>query len=380
VAEHFNIGHDCARSEFDASLANESPEEPASFLFGGIGDARHLYATLIGIAKHETDSKSPSDRNFHFTINDINPVVFARDIVIFFLLLDLSQYSADCATSEPMEILTALYFIYAAPIMPAKAADRLQNVIEAVIGAINDPAKLPSWIYLYETDHKAIINVLESWKVEVLSKWNTAKVRAYVVEDNITSAMQLDSLSGMMGDASMAPEGCAREKKRFRETAMLEPPPRFVEMFDSDLWRILQEKPKVNKAKLEEHLDNNWKTNTTLVDVEWENCRDDGEHPDMRFDPFTMADHLTAETGIYPQRPERLFDYCAMFFLQTARALDKLKDRLTLEIVMSEVGQLLEKTRNMDLHNRNELPRSDTKGDRSSFPRLYDRIHLSNIP
>lgn len=50
--EYYTVGHDNVRSQFDPSAAKNSLDaESVSFLFGGIGVARHLYITLISIAK-----------------------------------------------------------------------------------------------------------------------------------------------------------------------------------------------------------------------------------------------------------------------------------------------------------------------------------------
>ena len=52
--EYYNVGHDDATPQVDVPLIFMSgPKETLSFLFGGIGDARHLYATLTSIAEAE---------------------------------------------------------------------------------------------------------------------------------------------------------------------------------------------------------------------------------------------------------------------------------------------------------------------------------------
>lgn len=86
VPEHYNVGHDLASSMFDPLLDQHSTDtETLAFLFAGIGDSRHLMQTWRAVAQLE--SAKPSHRKYHFTINDVKPEVFARDLV-FFLLLD----------------------------------------------------------------------------------------------------------------------------------------------------------------------------------------------------------------------------------------------------------------------------------------------------
>jgi hypothetical protein len=52
-----------------------------SFFLGGIGDARHLLRTMIGISEFEKPSKVR--KRCHFTIVDINKCAIVRDLVVF---------------------------------------------------------------------------------------------------------------------------------------------------------------------------------------------------------------------------------------------------------------------------------------------------------
>jgi hypothetical protein len=70
----------------------DSPQQHYAFLFGGIGDARHLFVSL---ADMNDFCPSPTTKRFHFTMVDINSAVIARDLVMFYIFKQLSQFSLE---------------------------------------------------------------------------------------------------------------------------------------------------------------------------------------------------------------------------------------------------------------------------------------------
>ena len=71
----------------DDSLLRATDDQ-ISLLFGGIGDARHLFATLIRIM-HLEDSSKMKKKYYHITIVDQHPATIARNFVLVLLLLEL---------------------------------------------------------------------------------------------------------------------------------------------------------------------------------------------------------------------------------------------------------------------------------------------------
>jgi tetratricopeptide (TPR) repeat protein len=147
VREYYNVGHDKANTMFDPFLTdNSTATETLSFLFAGIGDARHLLQTFQAIAVVE--AKNPN-RRYHFTINDVKPEVFARDLLIFVLLgrltKELPSRDAQPKTSSKNVwlILATLFYTFIGQVMPLEVFNHLQEVIEATIGALEQPRLLP---------------------------------------------------------------------------------------------------------------------------------------------------------------------------------------------------------------------------------------------
>jgi Domain of unknown function (DUF4470) len=88
--------HDFAK---DAPLRihpNSPNQDHFSFLFGGIGDARHLFTSLQDLLE---SCESPNSKRFHFTMVDIKAVVIARDLVMFYIFKHCGRF-----TKEQMKI------------------------------------------------------------------------------------------------------------------------------------------------------------------------------------------------------------------------------------------------------------------------------------
>ncbi len=86
--EYCVVGHDDACPRIDRSML-EDFDDPLSFFFRRIGDARNLYATVLQIDRLEQENTGRRKRTYHATINNIKGGALARDLVMFYLLDDL---------------------------------------------------------------------------------------------------------------------------------------------------------------------------------------------------------------------------------------------------------------------------------------------------
>ncbi|EMR67193.1 putative tetratricopeptide-like protein [Eutypa lata UCREL1] len=130
-SEFFSVGRDEAASLFVPSMAN-SDQESFSFLFCGVGDARHLFATLACIAEHAREKSSLCSKKIYFTLVDINPAVFARDMLVLRMLNDFVKEAAE---DRPVTA-AAISYVYATQVMPSWIYDRVQTAIRGVIGRL----------------------------------------------------------------------------------------------------------------------------------------------------------------------------------------------------------------------------------------------------
>jgi hypothetical protein len=119
-----------------------------SFFLGGIGDARHLLRTLIGISAFERPSKDR--KRYHFTIVDINKCAIVRDLIVFMLLDKLSDL--DVSSDKALTLRNAIFFIYMSTMMPHFAFVQLHETIDQALTCLKSGKQPLKWVYLHTRD------------------------------------------------------------------------------------------------------------------------------------------------------------------------------------------------------------------------------------
>ncbi|KAF8827058.1 hypothetical protein HHX47_DHR5000531 [Lentinula edodes] len=161
----------------DLASLSSSQRKNLSFLFAGVGDARHVFGTMIGLKKaHEKlRPAQQKDINVHLTLLDIHPTALARDLCIMMLLDDLIH---NAKTPLEEEILAALFYTYAGVVMPDKCAQRLQKTIQKAHDALTrsePPTQLPSWIHIIPSSIPGLLASLKYWQTIVSSQSRTTR-------------------------------------------------------------------------------------------------------------------------------------------------------------------------------------------------------------
>ena len=142
-------------SIFDPFIERFNPEgKRVSFLFGGVGDSRHILRTIIEIAKHEGARR----KLYHFTANDINNYAIIRDLIIWMLIQELSETTKD--SDEATLIVNTLIFVYFGTMMPGRASKRLHQAIDEALAALKAGRQPLKWAHLYRKDFTMYVRVL----------------------------------------------------------------------------------------------------------------------------------------------------------------------------------------------------------------------------
>ncbi|KAI0318122.1 hypothetical protein OF83DRAFT_1117752 [Amylostereum chailletii] len=170
VLEYYFMGHDPILSIVDDWGPGDSapmhldkyPFEllpNLAFLFGGVGDARHVYASLIGL--HHAHARLSSARrnalHAHFTLLDIHPTMLLRDLVVLMLLERLVR-GTDCK-EEREEIKAAVFYTFVGVVVPEmynKWCD-LHTMVSTT------PPTLPAWLHLSPDAAAGVLSVLKKW-------------------------------------------------------------------------------------------------------------------------------------------------------------------------------------------------------------------------
>lgn len=179
IPEYYSVGHDHARTWFDGKLL-KAQSDTTNVLFVGIGDARNFYATLAAVASHERKRSSPKNKRYHFTLIDLKASALARDLIIFWLLDELSK--ADGKAERDTAV--AIYYIFVGSIMPSQAYEKLQSSVAKIINALETDFRIPDWLFVGKSHRPALIEQhLHGW---ANTKRTTRSIRS-------STHMQLDS-------------------------------------------------------------------------------------------------------------------------------------------------------------------------------------------
>ncbi|KAJ7110686.1 hypothetical protein C8R44DRAFT_883805 [Mycena epipterygia] len=134
-----------------------------AFFFGGVGDARHVFGTLISL--HDTSYRLNENQrdalNVHITLLDIKEHALARDLVVMFLLSKIMV--CDDAT-ERLELQATVFYIYTTLVMPKYCQERFCDAVaEIQVKISQDAVNFLPWIRLDSRSVPKIMSVLSLW-------------------------------------------------------------------------------------------------------------------------------------------------------------------------------------------------------------------------
>lgn len=359
--EYYVVGHDDARSQIDERMF-EQTNTPIAIFFGGIGDARNLYATMLGIDKLEKGLTAERTRTYHATINDIKANALARDLVMFHLLDDLAA-AVDSTEDKRTELLSTIFFLYVGAVMPKYIFDRIQDRIEKVIAIVHSGGGKVDWLRFYERVSPQLLASLNSWRGKLRSMYSTAEVTHSLVQ------FYEDTNNGHLERAG-APKKrkvCKREIHYFK-TIGAHWPPETLKQSQEPGFPSLRDREATPK-KVKAYVLKNWKVNVTMLDADWQRASHGSLDSAMAFDPYDMMDNLYKETGIEePAKKSTLYDYVSHFFSHVADVIKRLQGCIIVEVIHGEITGVLDKIRHGELERK------------GGFPSSYDLVHMSNIP
>lgn len=370
---------------FDPMIGQANSEGTrVSFLFGGIGDSRHMLCTIIEIAKLEEASK----KVYHFTVNDINNYAITRDLIIWMLIRDLSETVGD--SDEATLIINTLIFVYFGTMMPDRAFERLHQTIDEALAALKAGKQPLKWAYLYKKDFPMYLRVLTMWKGRALKIYTNSEVIDKVTED-MKARRNADD-----GFISRVPQACKKEKLLYVHAAVLYPSRRFLELFDPEM-QVLQEnfsgKPRANAEIFKDHLRKHWHINTTLLSPDWWDELDCKAAYDFSHDPFEAIEsfkgpstkslpHSWLDQLTETPKETSFYEFLAPFFTNVADAIKVIPGRIQIEVLRDEFIDICEEIRFSVYPKEYETgtEAADVEIRPKTFPVTFDRIHMSNVP
>eukprot|EP00026_Physarum_polycephalum_P002110 Phypoly_transcript_02114.p1 GENE.Phypoly_transcript_02114~~Phypoly_transcript_02114.p1 ORF type:complete len:881 (+),score=99.61 Phypoly_transcript_02114:86-2644(+) len=414
--EYFCVSHDNPQSAFVGMWDKEKglplKEESYSILFAGIADARHLFASLADLGN--ASALSPFPKTIHFTLVDVKAVVIARDLILLYVLNDLSAINPKehLTKEEAIQLLALLQYLYLGVIMPRYLYDKLQLVIKKLISDIQNK-NLPNWITLNPSSSSDVLEYLQDWTSPQTTVEESLKI---TVEPAMPGEFvdtgenyALDVLQGMSDLEIMSLPHLPKHANATQRRAMLRQlvedpkyrdskapkfflPDTFLEACLYHKIRILcpPQQLKEKHPELKSIIDfigqeydtnkvahfqtliqkidlkfiyNNWKPNPTVWDKNWIKTLGK-QYFNFDWNPSEEMEKIF-RGEIVEKKRKFTFDYCARFFSRVSSALSTLSKVIKLEWILGDVYNLCEKL---------------VDNTAREYSVLYDRIYLSNIP
>lgn len=362
-SEYYVVGHDNACAQVNEAMMQKALKKPLAFFFGGVGDARNLYATMIEIVRLGGLDSRPPKRKYHATINDIKPSALARDIVLFYLRDDLSQ-SQSTGGEDQIEQLTVIFYLFVGAVVPQWVSSKIQKAIQRAESALRGGTDTLPWIHVRPSDTKSLVRSFQSWQIKKCSACSVSEPIS-----NMTSYVKNEREKEIrkFGEPHRR-EGCEIETRHFTQTGAHWPPVSMARRHEPLI--EIDRKSTSGLKKYKEHVCRNWRVNVTMLDEAWTKSEASSELKGvLTFNPFDMMSQLYKRSGVpLPKDTSSLFEFVAPFFELVAYSLQHLRNRFTVEIAIGEVSSVLDMIR-YELLDRPK-----------SFPHSYDKIQLSNIP
>jgi len=388
--EYYVVGHDCPEPLYDSTLA-KTGRKKISLLFAGIGDCRNVYTTFMSMFSDRLQGKL-EDQSFHLTLVDIKPAVIARDLVIFLLLDDLSKVTR---TSGPRRSLlqACLYYTYLSPIMPGRLATVLQARIQLAMDILEDKQPLPAYIDIPHIHRPEVLRLLKQWQHDASARLPVSKMRQEIVRQRHLERMKMGLRMGPMGRMPDVPPEWKLEQEFYEQTGVLTMSKPHDAVYGDEIraaFAASSTQKIERKDAVAKKVEADWESNVTMIDLDWVEALGsiDGTEIDVAHNPWQFAAALRDLVPL--QKGARLYDLAAAWFTHIAACFSRIKADVKIEMCLGNITTVLEQIRCGVIGRRQrsfahcdpEMAQGDdaraSEGD--EYPRLYDRIHLSNIP
>ncbi|KAF8962201.1 hypothetical protein BDZ97DRAFT_1130396 [Flammula alnicola] len=409
VNELYNFGHDRVRSLLDGingvrddsdsiklEFFADEERKKLSFLFGGSGDARHVFGTLIDVADSTRNLPLPEQRNsvdLHMTLVDIHPATLARTLIVLALVLRIieTRRNEGLQSQLELELHTTLFYVYMSLVMPEYCYIIFVAAAETLADELLEPRKRKMLISLHINEQSIPATV------EVLKYWSSPLPKSTKLFLQTNSALNSQGLGpplhlaansdrkklakGLAEDTLDAYDDPEAEGIIYDKTKILLPPKALVSRHPA-LAKLATATPfnaaprSAYKAAAKE-IEDTWKVNPTLFD------KNSTEHPDLVEDngylklctnPYDTLITFLEFMGRYQKLPRSVsgmtsFSVSRKFFDLVGESIGVLQDRLTLELVAADVTTALPRLFAGDLGPR-------PNGSPTDFTRMW----LSNVP
>ncbi|KAJ7183828.1 hypothetical protein C8R46DRAFT_1344531 [Mycena filopes] len=368
--EYYTVSHDDILSILENCSMDEEPNLPGrdsidlnglplkqlsslAFLYGGVGDARHVFGTLIDLHQRvrleRLNQKQRKALKVHITLLDIKEHSLARDLLVLFFLSKIANCSD---TTEKLELQAALFYLYTAPFIPEYCRQRISAVAkETHVEFSGSGSMLFPWIHLDDRAAPLILAVLDFW--------------ASLPPKPAAPLWSRHTYSGPSDEDR--PFSLWSEGEIYREIKVFLPP---VELQNRHPGFASLMQPKSSRKSAADHVKNSWVVNPTFFDN-----ATDIDIGGLNIDTFGTPRQLAKFHKRCPVTPFKIvrgslaFGYVTGFFDCVIAAIAGLKGKLTVDFVHGDLQQELLRMRTYPARRLD-----------ANLPVKYLKMWLSNVP
>ncbi|KAI1208760.1 uncharacterized protein F4807DRAFT_468391 [Annulohypoxylon truncatum] len=255
------------RSLFNSSSVDPN-QENYSFLFTNTGDARDVFATLSDIGYMVSQNLFPSAKKFYFTLVDLKPITFARDLLMFRMLADwVTESDTKRRVTE-----AALAYTFASQIMPSWVYDRLKSAIRCVSDELNTDVSLIMGRFCIDTATRGLISShYRNWQDPLQHPFTTGQILS------ITGNQLAERDMTTSSNTNIPPRPCepdSPDSLSFKNLNFMLPPLPVLEENERGLLELagrfgyMPNCPPIGKILLERYVESYWWPNVTLLDFD----------------------------------------------------------------------------------------------------------------
>ncbi|KAI2783149.1 hypothetical protein F4815DRAFT_381571 [Daldinia loculata] len=366
--EYFGPGDDKAESLYTAELEKTAGKDPVlSIMFCGVSDGRHVFRTLL-----QYSSKKKGSQKLHITMLDHKPIVIARDLIFFSMLQEVGTNQ----DSKDMTLLS-LSYVYCAQIIPPFAWGELQRTINRLLDRLEKKQQPTDMVYLPIQQMDKVMDVLKSWQNELTTMYKPSQIHR-----------------NMAGNAAMGEEEekifpkFNVDQRTFNDFSVLFPPEAMLPILQpglSTLFADYQAGKQGAQKHVSSYLNKQWKVNVTLLDAKLQARIAESEAlAVMEKHPFDIISSTVGKLSELhaPGGSMYCLKHMMDFFEKVSLSLLQLQDRVTIEMIVGDMADVLERIR-YDVLDRPKQ-RGDVRDSHSpitvDWPVRYHSIHMNNVP
>ncbi|KAK8085415.1 hypothetical protein PG997_006686 [Apiospora hydei] len=354
--EYFCVGHDTPESQLAGDLIrNLKPDEPASILFCGIGDARNMFQTIIELPDDQT-------RRLQFTVLDHKPSVIARNLIFFHLFNEAAMEKDE---EKSRLLFRILAYLFTVSIIPPFVWEKLQMTTTTLLDDLESGNQPIAWANIGKEYIKPLCRVLRQWKPVPKGSYSPENIRGLVARGQLVN--EIDSWGS----------DWKFNHQFFKDFGTVKLHPSDAERVEPHLagpLRAYLNKAQGGKAQLSTYINNTWETNITMIDIDWEDKRGGFGEPDMSMNPLMTAEMLSSAMAKTQYRKYvmkgSVVEAIVRYFALAGSKFRRMHERLQVEVRIQEMADALESMR-CDLL-QNPEPGSDiVPGGGAQPPRRY---------